>query len=160
MPRFAEHAPLRPLSVYANTKAFGEGQTALQLGAVGISRTVVRCFSVYGEPQVIKPGSHSWVVAWFAARAALGLPLHLNGGGHQVRDLVHVDDIADGTLHALSCAAADRETLDIGTGRPTTIRRVADPIAAHYPNAQVRETPMPPGTRSAAAPAPPTWNAS
>ncbi len=92
--------------------------------------------------------------------AALGLPLHLNGGGHQVRDLVHVDDIADGTLHALSCAAADRETLDIGTGRPTTIRRVADPIAAHYPNAQVRETPMPPGTRSAAAPAPPTWNAS
>jgi nucleoside-diphosphate-sugar epimerase len=99
VPRFAEHAPLRPLSVYANTMAFGEVQTALQLGAVGTSHAVVRYFSVYGEPQVMKSGSHSWVVAWFAARAALGLPLQLNGGGHQVRDLVHVDDIADGTLH-------------------------------------------------------------
>jgi len=44
VPRFAEHAPLRPLSVYANTKAFGEVQTALQLGAVGTSHAVVRFF--------------------------------------------------------------------------------------------------------------------
>ncbi|MER7195795.1 SDR family oxidoreductase [Streptomyces flaveolus] len=35
VPCFTEHAPLRPLSVYANTKALGEAQTALQLGAVG-----------------------------------------------------------------------------------------------------------------------------
>ncbi|MFF1405133.1 NAD-dependent epimerase/dehydratase family protein [Streptomyces sp. NPDC058294] len=145
VPRFAEHAPLRPLSVYANTKAFGEVQTRLQLGAVGTSHAVVRYFSVYGEPQVIKPGSHSWVVAWFAARAALGLPLQLNGGGHQVRDLVHVDDIADGTLHALACPAAAGETLNIGTGHPTTVRRVAELIAAHIPGTQVQETPMPPG---------------
>jgi UDP-glucose 4-epimerase/dTDP-L-rhamnose 4-epimerase len=145
VPRFAEHAALRPLSVYANTKAFGEVQTALQLGAVGTSHAVVRYFSVYGEPQVIKPGSHSWVVAWFAARAALGLPLQLNGGGHQVRDLVHVDDIADGTLHALACPAADRETVNIGTGRPTTIRRVAELIASHFPGTRLEQTPMPPG---------------
>lgn len=145
VPRFTEHAPLRPLSVYANTKAFGEVQTRLLLGAVGTPHAVVRYFSVYGEPQVIKPGSHSWVVAWFAARAALGLPLQLNGGGHQVRDLVHVDDIADGTLHALACPAADGETVNIGTGCPTTIRRVAELVAAHYPGTQVRETPMPSG---------------
>ncbi|MFG3551003.1 NAD-dependent epimerase/dehydratase family protein [Streptomyces sp. NPDC047725] len=145
VPRFTEHAPLRPLSVYANTKAFGEVQTRLLLDVVGTSHAVVRYFSVYGEPQVIKPGSHSWVVAWFAARAALGLPLQLNGGGHQVRDLVHVDDIADGTLHALASPAADGETVNIGTGRPTTIRRVAELVAAHYPGTQVRETPMPPG---------------
>ncbi|MEV6735333.1 MULTISPECIES: contact-dependent growth inhibition system immunity protein [unclassified Streptomyces] len=37
------------------------------------------------------------MVAWFAARASLGLPPHLNGGGRQVRDLTHVDDIAEGT---------------------------------------------------------------
>ncbi|MGW2366711.1 NAD-dependent epimerase/dehydratase family protein [Streptomyces sp. NPDC001667] len=73
-PRFGEEAPFRPLSVYANTKVFGETQTALVLGAVGTSFTVVRYFSVYGDPQVIKENSHSWVVAWFAARAALGLP--------------------------------------------------------------------------------------
>ncbi|MEV0116880.1 SDR family oxidoreductase [Streptomyces sp. NPDC050844] len=93
-PRFAESRPLRPLSVYANTKAFGEVQTKLVLGAVGTSHAIVRYFSVYGEPQVTKPGSDSWVVAWFASRVELGLPLHLHGGGHQVRDLVHVDDFS------------------------------------------------------------------
>ncbi|MFF4020750.1 NAD-dependent epimerase/dehydratase family protein [Streptomyces sp. NPDC001843] len=59
--------------------------------------------------------------------------------------LVHVEDIADGTLHALACPAADGETINIGTGRPTSIRRVADLIAAHYPGTRLRQTPMPPG---------------
>ncbi|MFF8575483.1 NAD-dependent epimerase/dehydratase family protein [Streptomyces sp. NPDC015237] len=144
-PRFGEERQLRPLSVYANTKAFGEVQTELVLRPAQVSYSVVRYFSVYGQPQVIKPGSHSWVVAWFTARAAAGLPLHLNGGGHQVRDFVHVDDIAEGTLRALTASAADGRTVNIGTGRPTTIRTVAELVAAHFPGTRVLETPLPPG---------------
>ncbi|TFE48080.1 NAD(P)-dependent oxidoreductase [Streptomyces sp. ICN441] len=144
-PQFHEHTPLRPMSVYANTKAWGETQTALTLGAVGTSYTIVRYFSVYGEPQVIKENSHSWVVAWFATRAALGLPLHLNGGGHQIRDLVHVDDIAAATVRALAAPRAHNETINIGTGTPTSIRTVAELVAAQYPGTRFVETPMPPG---------------
>ncbi|MFB0617199.1 NAD-dependent epimerase/dehydratase family protein [Streptomyces sp. AGS-58] len=143
--QFHEHAPLRPMSVYANSKAWGETQAALTLGAVGTSYTIVRYFSVYGEPQVVKQNSHSWVVAWFATRAALGLPLHLNGGGHQVRDLVHVDDIAAATVRALLAPRAHNETINIGTGTPTSIRKVAELVAARYPGSQLVETPMPPG---------------
>ncbi|GHC38378.1 hypothetical protein GCM10010348_77140 [Streptomyces anthocyanicus] len=125
-PQFGEERRLRPLSVYANTKAFGEVQTDLILRPAGISYSVVRYFSVYGQPQVIKPGSHSWVVAWFADRAAAGLPLHLNGGGHQVRDFVRVDDIAEGTLRALTEPAADRKTVNItGAGPRSRWRRPA-----------------------------------
>ncbi|MGW7429926.1 NAD-dependent epimerase/dehydratase family protein [Streptomyces sp. NPDC054861] len=144
-PAFHEYAACRPMSVYGNTKSFGETQTVLTLGRVGLSYAVVRYFSVYGEPQVIKPHSHSWVVAWFATRAALGLTLHLNGGGHQIRDLVHVDDIAEGTLRALTEPAADRETINIGTGIPTAIRRVAELVRDHYPATAFLETPMPSG---------------
>ncbi len=144
-PQFGEERQLRPLSVYANTKVFGEVQTELVLRPAQVSYSVVRYFSVYGQPQVIKPGSHSWVVAWFAARAAAGLPLHLNGGGHQVRDFVHVDDIAEDTLRALTVPGADGRTVNIGTGRPTTIRTVAELVAAHFPGTRVLETPMPPG---------------
>ncbi|MET7641040.1 NAD-dependent epimerase/dehydratase family protein [Streptomyces sp. NPDC005438] len=139
-----ENARLRPTSVYANTKAWGERQTALTLGGVGTSYTVVRYFSVYGEPQVIKRNSHSWVVAWFATRAALGLPLNLNGGGHQVRDLVHVDDIASATVRALVAPRAHNETLNIGTGVPTRVRTVAQLVAERFPNSRFRETPLPP----------------
>ncbi|KAF4406098.1 NAD-dependent epimerase/dehydratase family protein [Streptomyces lycii] len=145
IPQFHEDAPLRPMSVYANSKAWAETQTALTLGAVGTSYAIVRYFSVYGDPQVIKKGSHSWVVAWFAARASLGLPLHLNGGGHQVRDLVHVEDIADATVRALTAPRAHNETVNVGTGEPTSIRRVAELVAEQYPGTRFLETPMPPG---------------
>ncbi|WP_372406457.1 NAD-dependent epimerase/dehydratase family protein [Streptomyces luteireticuli] len=144
-PQFHEHATLRPMSVYANTKAWGEAQTALVLGTVNTSYAVVRYFSVYGEPQVVKEGSHSWVVAWFAAHAALGLPLRLNGGGGQIRDLVHVEDIATATVQALVAPRAHNETLNIGTGTPTSIRTVAELIAEHYPATRFVEMPMPPG---------------
>ncbi|MGA5703590.1 NAD-dependent epimerase/dehydratase family protein [Peterkaempfera bronchialis] len=144
-PQFTEYTKPSPLSVYANTKLWGEMQTALLLGSVGTSYTVLRYFSVYGEPQTVKEGSHSWVVAWFAARAALGLPLHLNGGGHQVRDLVHVDDIAEATVRALAAPRAHNETINVGTGVPTSIRDVAALVRQHYPDAQLSATPMPLG---------------
>ncbi|GHB84632.1 NDP-sugar dehydratase or epimerase [Streptomyces cirratus] len=144
-PQFHEFTRTRPKSVYGNTKAWGEEQTALLLGQVGTSYAIVRYFSVYGEPQTIKPGSHSWVVAWFTARAHLGLPLHLNGGGGQVRDMVHVDDIAEGTLRALVSPRAHTETLNIGTGVPTSVRQIAQLVQAHYPNTPFLETPLPAG---------------
>ncbi|MEU3297158.1 NAD-dependent epimerase/dehydratase family protein, partial [Streptomyces longwoodensis] len=120
--RFNEDDLLRPASVYANTKLWGEHQTALTLGGTDNSHTVVRYLSVYGEPQVVKENSHSWVVARFAMRAALGLPLHLNGGGREVRDFVHVDDIADATLLAAVTDRADRATVNVGMARRTGSR--------------------------------------
>ncbi|WP_328433172.1 NAD-dependent epimerase/dehydratase family protein [Streptomyces sp. NBC_00425] len=144
-PQFHEFTHTRPKSVYGNTKAWGEKQTALVLGQAGTSYAIVRYFSVYGEPQTVKRDSHSWVVAWFAARAHLGLPLHLNGCGRQVRDLVHVDDITEGTLRALTSARAHTETVNIGSGVPTSVRTVARLVQAHYPNTPLLETPLPAG---------------
>ncbi|MFD9794074.1 NAD-dependent epimerase/dehydratase family protein [Streptomyces sp. NPDC059070] len=143
--QFTEAGAMCPVSVYGNTKVWGEHQTAAVLGEAGVSYAIVRYFSVYGEPQVIKENSHSWVVAWFAMRAACGLPLHLNGGGHQVRDFVHVDDIATATLHALVAQGAHNETVNVGTGTATTIRQVAELVSARYPGTTLISAPMPPG---------------
>ncbi|MEV0282153.1 NAD-dependent epimerase/dehydratase family protein [Streptomyces sp. NPDC050610] len=143
--RFSEEDALTPGSVYANTKLWGEHQSALVLSGGYDSYAIVRYFSVYGQPQVVKENSHSWVVAWFAMRAALGLPLHLNGGGRQVRDFVHVDDIADATLLSAVTARAHRTTLNVGTGRATSIRQIADLVRRHHPGARIIETPRPPG---------------
>ncbi|MFD5447353.1 MULTISPECIES: NAD-dependent epimerase/dehydratase family protein [unclassified Streptomyces] len=143
--RFSEEDPLRPASVYANTKLWGEHQTALALGGPDDSYAIVRYFSVYGEPQVVKENSHSWVVAWFAMRATLRLPLHLNGGGRQVRDFVHVDDIATATLLAAVTDRAHRATVNVGTGRATSIRQVANLVRRHCPAARIVETPRPQG---------------
>ncbi|SFF94865.1 UDP-glucose 4-epimerase/dTDP-L-rhamnose 4-epimerase [Actinacidiphila alni] len=143
--RFAEDDELRPVSVYANSKIWGEHQTALALGGTDASYAVVRYFSVYGKPQVVKANSHSWVVAWFGMRAALGLPLVLNGGGVQVRDMVHVDDIATATMLAAVEPAAHRATVNIGSGRATSIRQIAEMVAAYHPGTRIESAPLPQG---------------
>ncbi|GLW53570.1 hypothetical protein Kpho01_15810 [Kitasatospora phosalacinea] len=81
-------------------------------GSTGPEHAIVRYFSVYGEPQVPKPGSHSWMVPWMAMSAHTGRPIRLNGGGTQVRDMVHVEDIARATILALVAErmAAGRST--------------------------------------------------
>ncbi|WP_406205434.1 NAD-dependent epimerase/dehydratase family protein [Kitasatospora sp. NBC_01560] len=143
--RFSEEQPLTPISVYANTKLWAEHQVRLMLGGTGTAYSIVRYFSVYGEPQVPKPGSHSWMVPWMAMSAETGRPLRLNGGGHQVRDMVHVDDIARATILALVAEAAAGQTVNVGTGVATSVRRIAELIAAHYPGTAFVDTPMPEG---------------
>jgi nucleoside-diphosphate-sugar epimerase len=140
---FHEDQPLHPLSVYANSKLWAEHQTRLLLGAAGIDFSVLRYFSVYGDPQVPKPGSHSWMVAWLAMHARLGLPMRLNGGGVQVRDLVHVDDIATATALALVEDGVVGATVNVGSGTPTSVRDVGELIAPHFPDSRFVTTPRP-----------------
>lgn len=143
--RFTEDQPLTPISVYANTKLWAEHQVRLMLDGSGTEHSIVRYFSVYGDPQIPKPHSHSWMVPWLALSAHTGRPMRLNGGGHQVRDMVHVEDVARATLLALVADQAAGQTVNIGTGHPTSVRRIAELIAAHYPGAAFVETPMPEG---------------
>ncbi|MFJ9696143.1 NAD-dependent epimerase/dehydratase family protein [Kitasatospora sp. NPDC101183] len=143
---FHEDQPLVPVSVYANTKLWAEHQARLMLvGPDKAEFTVLRYFSVYGDPQIPKPGSHSWMVAWMAMHAHLGLPIHLNGGGVQVRDLVHVEDIAAATVLALVAERAAGQIINVGTGRPTSVRDVADMISPHFPGSRQIVTPLPEG---------------
>lgn len=144
--RFHEDQSLFPLSVYANAKLWAEHQTRLLLGAS--SRTeyaVVRYFSVYGDPQIPKPGSHSWMVPWLSIQARLGLPMRLNGGGVQVRDLVHVDDVAEATALALTEEQMAEQTVNVGTGTPTSVREVAELITPYFPDSHWVTTPRPEG---------------
>ncbi|MFG1879320.1 NAD-dependent epimerase/dehydratase family protein [Sphaerisporangium sp. NPDC049003] len=140
---FTEDQPMSPLNVYAAAKAWGEWQTRFLLDAIGVDFTVVRPFSVYGERQIPKPGAYSWVIAQFAMYAMIGDPLPLNNGGRQVRDFLHVDDAATGICLALIAKAASKAAVNLGTGRTTSVRRVAELVRTHFPEVKLLDAPRP-----------------
>jgi nucleoside-diphosphate-sugar epimerase len=139
--QWSERTPLEPISVYANAKVWGEHQTRLELDHAGVEHVALRYFSVYGEPQMPKRGSHSWCVAWFAARAIAGLPLVLRHGGRQLRDFVHVDDIAEATVRALVGPDAAGHVVNVGTGIGTTVEEVARAVVEELPDAPLVSEP-------------------
>src|SRR5207245_4149199 len=57
-----------------------------------------------------------------------GQPPVIFEDGHQSRDFVHVSDIVQANLLALEYDRADYQAINVGTGRPTTVRQVADAI--------------------------------
>ncbi|WP_182884201.1 NAD-dependent epimerase/dehydratase family protein [Microbispora sp. H10885] len=140
---FSEDQPYSPLNLYAAAKAWGEWQTRFLLGSAQVDHVVLRPFSVYGEGQIPKPGAYSWVIAQFAMYATIGQRLPLNNGGRQVRDFLHVEDVATAICRALTADTASGKTINLGTGRVTPVRRVAELVRAHFPDAQFQDAPRP-----------------
>lgn len=127
-PVFSEHDKPAPISTYANSKLWGEYEAKLFYELYGLKTTSLRYFSVYGIPQIPKRGSHSWVVAIFTMKLIKGEPLTVFGDGTQVRDFIYVDDVAEATILAVEKETTIGKTINIGTGIPTTIKRLAEVI--------------------------------
>jgi len=142
---FKEGDPLEPVSTYGNSKLWGENQTILFGKLYGMKTTSIRYFSVYGSPQVPKINSHSWCVAIFAMMGSTGKPITIYGDGNQVRDFVHVKDIAEGTVIASLTDKCNGEIINIGFGRPVTINKVADLVFSHIKCCGVTTKPYPKG---------------
>jgi UDP-glucose 4-epimerase/dTDP-L-rhamnose 4-epimerase len=134
-----------PGTLYANSKGWAEAQARLYARLFGLPITVLRYFSVYGPHQVPKPDSHSWAAALFSVRAIRGLPLVVHGNGDQVRDQVAVRDVARATVEALFAPGAVGATVNVGSGRATSIAELARTVARIVPGTEVTRGERPPG---------------
>src|SRR5205807_8064964 len=78
-------------------------------------------------------------------------PIPVKGSLDRFRDFVYIDDVVDAWLRALDRQPASNDspgTYNLGTGRPTTVRRLLDLLIAAvgfspdtYPVSQEDETP-------------------
>ncbi|HWI73008.1 MAG TPA: NAD-dependent epimerase/dehydratase family protein [Baekduia sp.] len=90
----------------------------------GLQAAHLRLFSVYG------PGEDPRrLVSSVAAALLAGRPVDLTPG-EQVRDFVHVDDVAEALLHAATAPGIDGLTANVGTGVQTTVRALCEHLAA------------------------------
>jgi dTDP-L-rhamnose 4-epimerase len=124
----AETKPLRPTSIYAVNKRDHEEMFLAVGAAYGIPAVALRFFNVYGERQALS-NPYTGVAAIFASRLLNDKPPLVFEDGRQTRDFIDVRDIARCCSLALSRDGADGRTLNVGTGKPTSVLEVAEVIA-------------------------------
>ena len=124
----AETKPLRPTSIYAIGKRDHEEMFLAVGAAYGLPAVALRFFNVYGERQALS-NPYTGVAAIFSSRLLNDRAPLVFEDGNQSRDFVDVRDVARACVLALERDDADGRTVNVGTGRPTSITEVARVIA-------------------------------
>jgi dTDP-L-rhamnose 4-epimerase len=124
-----ETKPLDPASVYAVTKQDQEQLSIIVGRAYSIPTVALRYFNVYGPGQALS-NPYTGVAAIFSSRLLNGQPPLIFEDGLQSRDFTHVSDIVQANLLAMESEAANFQAINIGTGRATSVRRIAELLAS------------------------------
>lgn len=123
-----EDKPLYPSSVYAISKMDQELLCLTVGAAYGIGVTAVRYFNGFGPRQALS-NPYTGVAAIFSGRLLNGLAPFVNEDGRQMRDFIHVRDLARATVLALTAPRADGQAINVGVGDPISIAEVATTLA-------------------------------
>jgi UDP-glucose 4-epimerase len=116
---FREEMPSEPLSHYAMSKARANSYA---LAAAGLPVTVLRVFTAYGPGQRRK-----MFLSQLIEHAVGNLPFDMSDG-RQKRDMVCISDVVDAILISLGTEAAIGRTINIGSGRGTPLRQIAEAV--------------------------------
>ena len=113
-----ENLEKKPINPYGQTKLDNEilAEKFNDLSAIGL-----RYFNVYGIGQT---GSYAGVITKFLEKIKEKKSLIINGDGNQVRDFIHVKDIAKANVVAME-NKIKKGFFNVGTGIPTSINDLA-----------------------------------
>lgn len=124
-----EEAKLTNNSIYSLTKAVQE-QMVMHVGKIyHLPVVALRFFNVYGPRQSLS-NPYTGVTAIFVSRLKHNQPPVVYEDGKQTRDFISVHDVVNALYAAAQTSKADYESLNIGSGKATTIQRVAQILAA------------------------------
>lgn len=126
-----EEKPLIPTSIYSMTKRHQEEMCLLIGKTYGIPTVALRYFNVYGSRQALS-NPYTGCAAIFTSRILNDKPPYIFEDGNQTRDFIHVKDVAKANLLALEHSNADYQAINIGTGKPITIKNLAETLIKLY----------------------------
>lgn len=124
-----------PVSIYGATKLAQEHLLSSWTGSHDTALSVLRLQNVYGPLQSLS-NPYTGIVSFFSQRAREGVSIPLYEDGDITRDFVFIDDVISALRVAIEQPPAEAQgrfrLADVGSGRSTTIRELAETISAHH----------------------------
>jgi dTDP-L-rhamnose 4-epimerase len=122
-----ETAPLDPRNVYAATKLHQEHLANAFARETGVAITSLRYHNVYG-PRMPRDTPYAGVASLFASELSHGRPAQVYEDGGQLRDFVHVRDIARANHIALTHPAPIPGAFNVCSGTPRSVLQMAQAL--------------------------------
>jgi nucleoside-diphosphate-sugar epimerase len=127
-PPTREDAPRHPSSPYGLHKATCEDYCRLYAEIHGLETVALRYFNVFG-PRQDSRSDYAAVIPRFVQACLAGEAPRIFGDGRQTRDFVHVEDVVRASLLAVDAQGVAGRSLNVGTGRETSVSDLAATIA-------------------------------
>lgn len=112
-----EDGPVRPQSPYGVSKLAGEAYASMWRRERGVDVRIARIGNPYG------PGQRRLAVYEIARRALADGAVSLLGTGEEVRDFIHVEDVA-AALEAIAAAGEPGGVYNVASGEATSMREL------------------------------------
>ncbi len=135
-----ESHPINPTSPYGIAKYASERYIIAMGEHWNIEPVITRYFNTYGPRQT--PSPYVGVITIFCNKLFAAETPKIFGDGEQVRDFIHVKDIARGSVMALETAPAG-SVVNLGTGVGTSVNEVADLLVDKI-NPEIKPEHVPP----------------
>jgi dTDP-L-rhamnose 4-epimerase len=126
-----EDAPLDPRNVYAATKVHQEHLCGIFARERGVAFTALRYHNVYG-PRMPRDTPYAGVASIFRSALERDEPAQVFEDGRQLRDFVHVRDVAGATVLALTRQPPVAGAFNIASGDPHSVGEMALALSAAY----------------------------
>lgn len=134
----SEDAKVSPASIYAVTKLAQENLVRVAGTALGIAAVILRFQNVYGEGQSLK-NPYTGILSIFSNKLRQRKPIFLYEDGRESRDFVHVKDVARAVFLAVTLTGGDGQTLNVGSGVPTSVADITGHLKKCFGDASPTE---------------------
>jgi dTDP-L-rhamnose 4-epimerase len=129
-----ESAPLDPRNVYAATKLHQEHLTTIFGRENAVAVVALRYHNVYG-PRMPAETPYAGVASRFRSALAHGRAPTVLEDGAQLRDFVHVDDVARANVLAIEREEPVDGPLNVASGRPCSVLEMATVLSDAFGDA-------------------------
>jgi UDP-glucose 4-epimerase len=121
----SENTQVNPKSFYAVGKLASEQYMRIYQQTYGITYTALRYFNIYGPGQNLdnlKQGMISIYLKYLISNKFD--KIMIKGSPNRFRDFIYIDDVVAITLKCLDSEATYNKSINIGTGKKTTVKEV------------------------------------